>query len=133
MVWDPIDPHYQITAHPNGTPPSFIPIPEAVEKYCSLFFNILDNILSGAIFQKMTDQLGVLILIMLLSCYVSIHQFRGITSLWYILPVMCYNFGTMLLLCGEDYRFFHFNCIIAYPLMILLLSKPHENQNTCKS
>ncbi len=133
MVWDPVGTHYHLQDIPGGAPPSYVSIPTQIRQLCSGFFKIVDSALDGPIFQKLTSQLGVLILIMLLACYVSIHHFRGWSSLWIILPIMCYNFGTMLLLCGPDYRFFHFNCLAAYPLVILLLSRPRDAENeTCK-
>lgn len=40
-----------------------------------------------------------------------------------VLSPMAYNFGTMLLLTGPDFRFFHFNFVIIIPLIYLLLRR----------
>lgn len=41
--------------------------------------------------------------------------------LW--LPVLVYNFGTALLLCGPDFRFFSFNTVITFPLLLIILGE----------
>lgn len=132
VVWDPVGLHYHLVDTPRRDSPAYFPIPENVSLFCAGLFERIDSVLDAGPFQKISCQLGVLILIMLLACYLSIHHFHGWSALWIILPIMCYNFGTMLLLCGPDYRFFHFNCIAAYPLAMLLLSRPRKMENeTC--
>lgn len=42
------------------------------------------------------------------------------------LPILAYSYGTMLLLCGPTYRFFHFDSVIFVPLCLLLLSRTGE-------
>ncbi len=37
------------------------------------------------------------------------------------IPPLVYNFGTMLLLSGKDFRFFYFNFLVIIPIMFLLL------------
>ena len=39
------------------------------------------------------------------------------------LPILCYDFGTALLLCGPDFRFFSFNTVVVFPLLLALLSE----------
>ena len=39
------------------------------------------------------------------------------------LPWLCYNWGTMLLLCAQDYRFFAFNPMILLPIAATLLKQ----------
>ena len=46
--------------------------------------------------------------------------------LFAVLTLLAYNIGTMLLLCGPTYRFFHFNCIIVIPLSLMLFAKEKE-------
>ncbi|MCD8130643.1 MAG: hypothetical protein LUE16_05105 [Lachnospiraceae bacterium] len=45
----------------------------------------------------------------------------GRTSFLHIIPFFCYNYGTMLLLTGRDYRFFLFNIPLWLPLIFLML------------
>ena len=40
---------------------------------------------------------------------------KGGAVLVYVLPIVCYNFGTMLLLCGNDWRFFY-AMVVAVPI-----------------
>lgn len=99
-------------------------VPE-LEMFCYEISDILYNAFSGNVFNALSSQLGVLILVMLLAWYISQKE-HGLSGLWLVLPILCYNFGTMLLLCGDDARFFHFNCFAAYPIAILLLSRCAE-------
>jgi len=48
---------------------------------------------------------------------------NGFRALMLILPALIYDFGTMLLLCGNDYRFFNFNMVITIPICLVLLSE----------
>ncbi|MCD8325753.1 MAG: hypothetical protein LUC90_03410 [Lachnospiraceae bacterium] len=43
------------------------------------------------------------------------------TSFLHILPFFCYNYGTMLLLTGRDYRFFLFNIPLWMPVIFLMI------------
>ena len=45
---------------------------------------------------------------------------RGRLSLLHMLPLFFYNFGTMLLLSGEDYRFFIY-CIPLWPIALFMM------------
>ena len=129
FVWEPADKHYQylMPLYPtsvNKVPSSFPQVMGNIKTGLYDFFRLLDEALSIGLIQKPIAQLGVLMLVMILALYISICNFHGWKSLWLVLPILCYNFGTMLLLCGSDYRFFHFNCLMVYPLTMLLLIKP---------
>lgn len=39
-------------------------------------------------------------------------------------PILCYNLGTMLLLCGNDARFFQFSMVISIPSILALSLRP---------
>lgn len=60
--------------------------------------------------------------------YILLMLFAGISRLkkgffkcLYWVPAMCYNFGTALLLCGPDFRFFAFNTVVTFPLLLMIL------------
>ncbi len=58
--------------------------------------------------------------------FVSKKKYSGL----YCLPLLCYNFGTMLLLSScNDFRFFFLNIPIFLPVLFLILKKeePHPN------
>lgn len=133
MVWDPSGERYALSVPPYGEPPEYVPLPGQVQVFFEQLFQLIDGAFNGVIYQKLTSQLGILTVVLLLALYLSIHRFRGWTALWLAAPVLCYNFGTMLLLCGPDFRFFHFNVLIVWPLTALLASKPAQAQSeTCK-
>ena len=53
---------------------------------------------------------------------------KGIKKFGIVLPALCYNFGTMLLLCGNDFRFFYYTYLIA-PLLIFMLIFPKQTNS----
>jgi len=56
----------------------------------------------------------------------SLRRRRGLHTLLLILPSAAYNIGTMLMLCGGDYRFFQFNAVITIPLVLVCLGRGEE-------
>lgn len=65
--------------------------------------------------------------------YILILAFAGISRLktnlkqcilW--IPVVCYDLGTALLLCGQDFRFFSFNTVISFVLVLAIFCKKRE-------
>ena len=133
MVWEPSGQHYDLSIAPYGTPPAYVPISGQIQPIFEELFQVVDSAFAGSLVQKFTSQLGILNLALILALYFSIHKTHGWTALWIVLPILCYTFGTMLLLSGPDFRFFHFNCLAAWPLVMLLFSTPAGIQSeTCK-
>jgi hypothetical protein len=69
-------------------------------------------------------QMLALLLAGIISCYRN-----GGKALILVIPSVMYNIGTMLLLCGEDIRFFHFNAVVSLAFILVLLgdnNKVHE-------
>jgi hypothetical protein len=73
---------------------------------------------------------GLLMLILLLAGIFALGR-NGAAILPLVVPSVCYNLGTMLLLCGDDARFFHFNVVITLPLVFVLLTK-RKQENLCQ-
>ena len=72
--------------------------------------------------------IGVTFLLMLLAALWAIRQ-SGTAALLAALPVLLYNLGTMLVLCGKDARFFAFSPLVClFSLFILLRKLPDENE-----
>ncbi len=69
---------------------------------------------------------GVIILLLLFSAVAKIGS-GGLKKAFAVIPLICYNFGTMLLLTGHDFRFFHLNFVIVIPLLYILFSAEKEN------
>ena len=148
MVYDPCENEGWI-AGVNSSPwidetpsPSYDQVPNmhawTRSKDSDLFWNVsvrplADRCLNHPITRYFTSNYGFLLLVMLLSCYVSFQKVHGWRSLWLVFPIMIYNFGTMLLLCGNDGRFFHFNCLAAYPIALVLLSTQSQTKPISKT
>lgn len=59
----------------------------------------------------------------LLLLFLAVSQLGGnLRAVFLVLAPMAYNFGTMLLLSGPDYRFFHMNYVILIPLIYIILT-----------
>lgn len=63
---------------------------------------------------------GTLILLMLFLAVGRLGK-GNLSRVMLVLAPMTYNFGTMLMLCGDDYRYFHFNYLIVIPIVYLIL------------
>jgi len=65
---------------------------------------------------------GTVILFMMFFAISRIGK-CGMARSFAILPPLVYNFGTMLLLSGPDFRFFYFNFLTVIPIVYLIFSK----------
>ena len=72
------------------------------------------------LFQNIGVQMALLLLCALWALYRS-----GPRALVLCVPVLFYNLGTMLLLCGNDARFFQFSMVICLPAALALGRRPH--------
>lgn len=45
------------------------------------------------------------------------------------LPILCYNFGTALLLTGFDFRFFYYTYPVFLPFIFLILRRENKETN----
>ena len=74
-----------------------------------------------------TKNVGMMILIAMFTAVANVGRGK-LGRAFMIFPMLIYDFGTMLLLTGGDFRFFHFNFVIIIPLLYLILSgsKNHE-------
>ena len=82
--------------------------------------SVLDRIYDFPPIAYFTQNIGVEMLILLLSGLFALRK-KGNAALLFVLPIACYNLGTMLLLCGNDARFFQFSMFLCYPFSLLLL------------
>lgn len=98
----------------------------------SLLSTLLNYYFSAAnkIFRYFYGFVGVMIIAMLILAVARLGK-SGLSKVFLVLSPMAYNFGTMLLLTGPDFRFFHFNFLIIVPIVYLLFTKKSsENDNT---
>lgn len=64
-----------------------------------------------------------LLALILCTLFVFGKKGKGWKAMTITLPLLAYSFGTMLLLCGPTYRFFHFNSVIFVPLCLLMFAE----------
>ncbi|MCL2495357.1 MAG: hypothetical protein FWE98_06860 [Oscillospiraceae bacterium] len=75
---------------------------------------------------KLLQSIGISMLALALAGAYSLRRRRGLQALLLVVPSMAYNIGTMLMLCGGDYRFFQFNAVITLPLVLVCLAREEE-------
>ena len=88
------------------------------------FINIVMGLFPTSL---MLTSIGLHMLLLLLTGVFSINRNLGAKALVLFIPSVAYNLGTMLLLSGPDYRFFHFNTVITLPLIVVLLARSAED------
>ena len=75
-----------------------------------------------------TKNIGMMILIAMFAAVTNVGRGK-LGRAFMIFPMLIYDFGTMLLLTGPDFRFFHFNFVIIIPLLYLILSGSKNNES----
>lgn len=85
--------------------------------------SVLDAPMKLPPLRYLLDNFGVQLMILLLCTMLALYR-CGTAVLMLAVPTLLYMLGTMLLLCGEDARFFHFVPCIAYPTVCVLLYLP---------
>lgn len=112
-----------VTSNPFGISQSSFPVVHDLVSQMKSFFCIgIGKTLFGSHGLK-------LLILLLLSCVLAIN--RKISFI-HIIPLICYNFGTMLLLSGRDYRFFLFNIPLLFPYIFLMLKEQREFKTLSK-
>ncbi len=71
------------------------------------------------------QNIGVQVALLLLCGLWALYR-SGLGALPLCLPVLIYNLGTALLLCGNDARFFQFSLVICLPSVLALWQQPEE-------
>lgn len=84
---------------------------------------VIDASLAWTPVRWLTENIGVQLLILLLVALWALRR-RGVDVLALALPVLCYDLGTMLLLCGDDARFFQCSMAVCIPCMLAMLYLP---------
>jgi len=140
FVWDPFDWNNNVIIWNNETARGILysraeidaiqPIKETYIQRNKILKEVTDLITPNHILTS----IGLNMLLLLLAGFYSLNRNHGYKALFLFAPSIAYNIGTMLLLCGPDWRFFHFNTVITLPLIIVLLTKNinsiEENENT---
>ncbi len=84
------------------------------------------------IFKYLFWYIGVLNLAVIFSvlCKCRFQVKNDWKKILFALPVLCYNFGTMLLLTGNDFRYFYLNFPICPVIILILFGEIKEKQGT---
>lgn len=129
MVWETKgDPKGVIYVANEGNPIKYEYKNTKYNKLGKIFINTIYDFSNLPILNKILMMIGIHILFLMIFGLISYYK-NGIKSLIFVVPTIIYNLGTMLLLCGEDYRFFQFNCVIFITSCLMLFAK---NINTSK-
>lgn len=85
-------------------------------------FSSYRKMINGSFAKYLFNYVGVIIALLLFFAVARIGK-SGFSRVFSVMPLMVYNFGTMLLLTGHDFRFFHLNFVVIIPLIYIMLTK----------
>ncbi len=87
------------------------------------------GVLSNIIFpMNVFNTIGIINLLLLMIATAKVGK-AGLGRVFIIFAPLCYNFGTMLLLSGPDFRFFHYNFVIIIPIAYIILTDKKEGND----
>lgn len=75
-----------------------------------------------------TKNVGMMLLMALFAAVANVGRGK-LGRAFMVFPMLIYDFGTMLLLTGGDFRFFHVSFVIIVPLLYLILSGSRNNES----
>jgi hypothetical protein len=129
VVWSPIDWQYSVgywineyakdVAYTDAQVEAMKPIAEPV----GAVYKVIKGGVSMLLPDRIMGCIGLHMLALLFFGIYALNRGRGFTSLLVLVPILAYNIGTMLLLCGPDYRYFHFNVVLTLPVILTLLAR----------
>ena len=76
---------------------------------------------------KIFNYLGTVICVIMFAAIGKIGK-GNLYKIFIIVPPLIYNFGTMLLLTGNDFRFFHLNFLIIIPILYIIFVNNEEKE-----
>lgn len=88
---------------------------------------LLEVSMSWLPLRYITQNIGVQMALLLLSALWALYR-GGCRALTLCVPILLYNLGTMLLLCGNDARFFQFSMVISIPTMLTFGLNPNPGE-----
>lgn len=80
------------------------------------------------------ENIGVQMALLLMAALWALYR-NGPRALAFAVPILVYNLGTMLLLCGSDVRFFQFSMVVSLPSLLVLCQRqpgPGISQSSSK-
>lgn len=73
--------------------------------------------------------IGTLDLMLIACCLVRVKRWSDMLKAVHALPILCYNFGTALLLTGFDFRFFYYTYPVFLPFIFLISRRENKETN----
>ena len=141
MVWNPLDWHYNVgrDVEPRATGIVYseheIELLQPIINISRIMYGLINIAIGLLIPGYILTSIGLHMLLLLLAGVYSVNRNLGAKALVLFIPSVAYNLGTMLLLSGPDYRFFHFNTVITLPLIVALLARnvgsTKQNDHEC--
>ncbi|MGN0367701.1 MAG: DUF6020 family protein [Wujia sp.] len=89
-------------------------------RYAKQLTDVIVGLFSSGFGRILFGSIGCMMLTMLVITAIMIA--KGRYACLHVIPLFVYNFGTMLLLSGPDYRYFLFNIVLWIPTIFLMLS-----------
>lgn len=93
--------------------------------------SLIDGVMGFPPVRYLTRNIGVQFVLLLLVTLWALRR-HGCGVLMMALPTLCYHLGTMLLLCGNDARFFQFSMTVSMAMMLAMVFLPQEEMRKCR-
>lgn len=131
VVWKPLGNHvewgYEVSVNEGN---SYGYETEGIPVFKTILDFVRNVSLNGTFVLTWCWHIGFYILLLLFAGISKLKEGLQKSVIW--VPVMCYNFGTALLLCGPDFRFFSFNTVITFALVLgMFCKKKGETDAQC--
>lgn len=104
-----------------------ITVDAATRGYCLDVVNIWAQLVHGDVAQYLFYCVGLLDLLIIAFSLSDIARWSELLRGVHALPILCYNFGTALLLTGSDWRFFFYTFPVFIPFAFLILRKNEKD------
>ena len=127
MVWNPVSSPGWSNVPPYCTS-NDIGIAAQGNQQLARILTCFSNTTESFLLYLFTGCIGMMILIAMFAAVTNVGRGK-LGRAFMIFPMLIYDFGTMLLLTGPDFRFFHFNFVIIIPLLYLILSGSKNNES----
>ena len=120
LVWDVTGKNEAVVAVGNSGDLPDVPAQNSrINRLGQAFDGFLRGMMDFAPLAWLFENIGVQMALLLLGALWALYR-KGEGALLLALPVLAYNIGTMLLLCGNDARFFQFSMVISLPSLLVL-------------
>lgn len=130
MVWNPPgESRWDIVASSTNADSTTMYISKNIRNTCySAVINWHHTVKYSAL-KNVFYFIGTLDLMLIACCLVRVKRWSDMLKAVHALPVLCYNFGTALLLTGFDFRFFYYTYPVFLPFIFLILRRENKESS----